>query len=103
MADYLLDVASEPKTTAIATAIQGPDGKGLRRRGDEKTSEKVVADEEDSKEKLVVGSSKEIDPRGIQGKGGKYATTFLTQFEVLAGREWKNLRRCLYIAFGLLS
>lgn len=27
--------------------------------------------------------------------GPKYATTFLTQLEVLSGREWKILRRCV--------
>lgn len=33
----------------------------------------------------------------VSGQG--YATTFLTQFEVLAGREWKILRRYVYIYF----
>lgn len=87
----MLDIASGPESKAIATAVPGRDSQaGLRRRGEERTSEKVAADQEDSQEKLVVQSRKEIDARG---RDDKYATTFLTQFEVLAGREWKNLKR----------
>ena len=46
-----------------------------------------------SREELVVSLKGEAIVRGI---GSRYATTSLTQFEILAGREWKILKRCHY-------
>ena len=87
IADWLLEVASGPESTGIATAYSTSiDQASFRRRESEKTSVKREG-EENSFEKPV-GSSTIM--RGI---GGRYATTFLTQFEVLAGREWKTLKR----------
>lgn len=95
VADWLLEVASGPESTGIATAYsENANKNGLRRRRDETTNEQTEG-EKNSFEKLVEGSKGDAGLWVIgQGRGGRYATTFLTQFEVLAGREWKNLKRC---------
>jgi ATP-binding cassette, subfamily G (WHITE), member 2 len=91
VADWLLEVASGPESAGIATAYsENTNRKGLRRRGNEKTNGQAE-DKENSYEKLVASSPGDAGPWGT---GGRYATTFMTQFEILAGREWKNLKRC---------
>jgi ATP-binding cassette, subfamily G (WHITE), member 2 len=94
VADWLLEVASGPESIRSASAFSlNNNTAGLRQRRGERTNLNVEA-EENSHEKLVLGSrSNDIIPGVGRGRGGRYATTFLTQFEVLAGREWKNLRR----------
>ncbi|KAF8531632.1 ABC-2 type transporter-domain-containing protein [Gautieria morchelliformis] len=94
VADWLLEVTSGPESIGIASAFSADNNTaGLRRRGVERTNLEVEA-EESSGEKLALGSnSGGVIPGVGQGRGGRYATTFLTQFEVLAGREWKTLKR----------
>ena len=90
VADWLLEVASGPESTGMATAYSENSHQiGLERR--EGTQTNLTGDgEKNSREELVVGLKGEAVVRGI---GGRYATTFLTQFEILAGREWKILKR----------
>ena len=89
VADYLLDIASDPPA-ALFQATEGT--------------------KESSTEQVLEGASGELEkgygsPRlGALPKStatvargrSRCATTFLTQLEVLSGREWKFLRR--YVA-----
>lgn len=70
VADHLLDVASDPPLTLF----QGNSGE--------------ISTKEASS--MAVPATTEIS-RSKQRSG--YATTFLTQLEVISGREWKTLRR----------
>jgi hypothetical protein len=86
IADYLLEVASDPpvglfqlKSTNSAGTVVSPS----------------IQDGADTEKGEVVKTerSKKLSFGGLKMNGGRYATTFLTQFEVLSGREWKILRR----------
>ena len=104
VADYLLEIASEGVDTGVGTAYNSRANKGalgssrLRSRGVEEArssaedSEKSTNGRGDGADEFGVGGSR---PGGsARGRGGrKYAATFLTQVEVLCGREWKNLKR----------
>ena len=80
VADHLLDVASDPP----AHLFQSGSSSGGQARGSE--------DENGSLEKGYPPSR----PRLWDTPGpSSCATTFLTQLEVLSGREWKILRRCV--------
>lgn len=79
IAEHLLDIASEAQVGLFSESgsLTEKDANGL--------------------EKVGGGSGTPIpemtySENAAQPKS-KYATTFLTQFEVLAGREWKILRR----------
>ncbi|KAH8114133.1 hypothetical protein DFH11DRAFT_1704353 [Phellopilus nigrolimitatus] len=91
IAEHLLDIASDPQPALFSVEHSTP----------ETTSDPLIA---------TVDSKKSEDANGIgfsgaaeleKGGGGRishrsgsqYSTTFLTQFEVLSGREWKILRR----------
>ena len=86
VADFLLEIASAPPTGKITTPIiekSSPDERPpttVDRGSDEKASDV---------EALITRS------RGITGE---YAATFLTQFQVLCGREWKLL--CRYVVLS---
>ncbi|KZT03476.1 ABC transporter [Laetiporus sulphureus 93-53] len=86
VADYLLDVASDPSIGLFQTSKN------------DKTSTGENAEKLSSNEIVVLGGGDEAQ-KGVGSSwrsryfGQKYATTFLTQFEVLSGREWKILRR----------
>ena len=96
--DWLLEVASGPESIRIATAYSANiDQAGLQRRESESTNAK--REEENSRENLAGSKGSAI----IRGIGGRYATTFLTQFEVLAGREWKALTRCHHVILDLVG
>lgn len=85
VADWLLDIASEPTPTTNATGVTKHPENGtshLRRRREESPHENG----------LLAGDEK-TEENTVQLMAGQYATTFLTQFEILAGREWKNLKR----------
>lgn len=83
VADYLLEIASAPPAGSVSTTAisEGkPDEQSaatLNRNSDEKANGPDV-------EALITRN------RNITGQ---YAATFLTQFQVLCGREWKLLRR----------
>ena len=80
VADHLLDVASDPP----AHLFQNGTSSSARVRRSE--------DESGSLEKGYPPSY----PRLWNAPGrASYATTFLTQLEVISGREWKILRRCV--------
>lgn len=80
VADHLLDVASDPP----AHLFQSGTSSSAQVRGSE--------DENGSLEK----GYPPLHPRLWAASGrASYATTFLTQLEVLSGREWKILRRCV--------
>ena len=80
VADHLLDVASDPP----AHLFQSGPSLGAQVRSSEEAN--------GSLEKGYPPSNP-----GLQNAPGRasYATTFLTQLEVLSGREWKILRRCV--------
>ena len=92
-ADHLLDLATAPPA-----GLLGP-GKATSRPGDRSS------DENTSSEKVAQPQADYPVKKGnwMTGRSGKllsshqssrrYTTTFLTQFEVLSGREWINLRR----------
>ena len=83
LAEHLLDIASERQLETGPPPVSGGSG-----------YEKDVDPEKD----VSSGSSRSATGgftwRGSTRRRTTYATTFLTQFEVLAGREWKILRRC---------
>ncbi|KAG8217094.1 hypothetical protein J3R82DRAFT_5121 [Butyriboletus roseoflavus] len=83
VADYLLEIASASPADSISNATileskhdtQRP--ATLNRNSDEKAKGPDV-------EALITRN---------RGTTGQYATTFLTQFQILCGREWRLLRR----------
>ncbi|KIM28831.1 hypothetical protein M408DRAFT_68953 [Serendipita vermifera MAFF 305830] len=112
VADHLLDIASEPTDDLLGLA---------RRKSQSRTSATVSPGGTDvgngSKGNLVSGSDPEKaaiagdqTPRSIpkQTKFGSsrlmstYSTTFLTQLQVLCGREWKILKRDKSLFFAHL-
>jgi len=84
VADYLLEIASADPAGSISTqAIAAGNHDELpatpNRNSDEKASGADV--------EALVARNRSIT--------NEYAATFLTQFQVLCGREWKLLRRCV--------
>ncbi|PCH38575.1 ABC transporter [Wolfiporia cocos MD-104 SS10] len=87
VADYLLDIASDPP---VALLQASPNGSGSKTNSHEKM-EKLA-----SSDMLTLGDEAEKGvkkPRWRRLVGQQYAATFLTQLQVLSGREWKILRR----------
>ena len=80
VADHLLDVASDPPAHLFQSGISS----SAQARGSE--------DENGSLEKGYPPSRSRL--WNTSGRPS-YATTSLTQLEVLSGREWKILRRCV--------
>ncbi|KIJ30315.1 hypothetical protein M422DRAFT_187276 [Sphaerobolus stellatus SS14] len=95
VADWLLEIASDPKDIPTATGIAPRNTDGLRRRSGsgEESGSSSGGIRENSEEQLVDEKHEDDIPHAQRLPGGSYATTFLTQFEVLAGREWKTLKR----------
>lgn len=86
MADYLLDIASDPPVALFQT------GEGTK----ESSSEQVVEGGVGELEKGYGSPRLTALPKstGSIARGrSRCATTFLTQLEVLSGREWKFLCR----------
>jgi hypothetical protein len=95
VADYLLEVASNPPVSlfpmsgALTQGTVAPINDG-REKG---------KDSADMVEKGMVGGSGlgigQWGGHNVSGSSlkGTYAATFLTQLEILSGREWKILRR----------
>ncbi|PIL30681.1 ATP-binding cassette transporter [Ganoderma sinense ZZ0214-1] len=85
VADYLLDVASDPPVALFPLSNGG-------------TPSELKASSCDEVEKGLVSANGAAKQKTL-GRGGSlfagtsYAATFLTQFQVLSGREWKILRR----------
>jgi len=80
VADHLLDVASDPPVHLFQSG----------------TSLKAQAKNSDEANPSLEKGYPPSGPRPLNPPGrASYATTFLTQLEVLSGREWKILRRCV--------
>lgn len=112
VADWLLEVASEEQWRAEVAGRNGGNESGSLEKANGDGSGVGVGEVTQSlpsseQEKHIVAGRGEVPAQGVKlGAGGKgssgawtnvrgpsYATTFLTQFETLAGREWKILRR----------
>lgn len=88
VADYLLEVASHPPVQLFSLSPQS------RTRSSGSDSEAI---EKERKDGSSIGSpialNATVGRRVGAGSRLTYATTFLTQFQYLCGREWKILRR----------
>lgn len=107
IADYLLDVASDPPPALFGSStVQNKRSTGSARDLREKEPESSLNNSAEHELKLSSdpmelekGAARgyNMSAQGSQKRwrwgGQSYATTFLTQFEVLAGREWKILTR----------
>ncbi|KAF8162818.1 hypothetical protein B0H34DRAFT_693057 [Crassisporium funariophilum] len=100
VAEYLLEVANDPPVSLFqmqqshTTTVEGDSGAGTGLH--ESASEKRLVRSPELEEKGVLTmhgkSSADASNLGYGSRAG-YATTFLTQFQYLCGREWKNLKR----------
>jgi hypothetical protein len=93
VADYLLEVASDPHVSLFQLPQQRNSDNGPSNLS-EKGNSSVAGQKERSDVSLV--SSKRVLLGS--GKRSSYATTFLTQLEYLSGREWKILRRWVFLS-----
>ncbi|KAG8737551.1 hypothetical protein FRC10_008064 [Ceratobasidium sp. 414] len=96
VADYLLEIASEDvqglSVAGRASGVATPRKSDVRMRiHTERVRESVAESERNSNEKSETSAGVLMGRH--KGRGRKYAATFLTQVEVLCGREWKNLKR----------
>lgn len=89
IADFLLDVASDPPVTLLQRGHVKPEQAPVK-IGDRSSNEEVH--QLVRLEKGMKAQEPEMWHRRTPEKTS-YAVTFLTQLEVLAGREWKILRR----------
>ncbi|KDQ59718.1 hypothetical protein JAAARDRAFT_33288 [Jaapia argillacea MUCL 33604] len=89
IADYLLEVASDPPLTLFHASAQtvGNEQSMESAEGLEKGPSQVHLNEKS------VPASRRRTPWTSPGTGSGYAATFLTQLEVISGREWKVLKR----------
>lgn len=99
VADYLLEVASDPPVGLFDLSPHKHHSRG--------SSANAEVVEKERSSLLHHGGGKE-SPEGLASLKGRaanfhrvgprerarYATTFLTQLQYLSGREWKILRRC---------
>ena len=104
--------ATSNDTISSASGSHTPEGHGSNGNGNNR-SEKGVVDESPNQEKnisypppnLLKDDKREIDLAELSDEEKKRewwpktycATTFLTQMEVLSGREWRNLKRCAIV------
>jgi len=91
VADYLLEVASDPPVSLFQMSSQTQSAvvAGSNNGGEADIAEKGAI------QPNGLGGSKQDNIQHRYGSSlrGRYAATFLTQLEVLSGREWKILRR----------
>ncbi|KAJ3849055.1 hypothetical protein EV368DRAFT_48052 [Lentinula lateritia] len=98
VADYLLEVASDPPLALLQSSKHTipASGSDQVQLSNNMLMEKVEDEKSTSTDFRVNNRSKTAikgsSMFGVRGKS-KYATTFLTQLEYLSGREWKVLRR----------
>ena len=109
VADYLLDVASDPPVGLFQSS--GSPGSPSRSEEDKPSNRGGNASNVDV-EKAAAASMPMLplaqtlrSGRPSRADAGRYATTFLTQLEVLSGREWMILRRdkTLFLAHMAVS
>jgi hypothetical protein len=87
VADYLLEVASDPPVALFQLQSGKAESEGLT------TPDNASAEKREISSQTV---SEKTTPTPTAGRSkSKYASTFLTQLEYLCGREWKILRRCV--------
>ena len=96
VADHLLEIASNPPDQIVQqsrgiTNNENVSGSSVPTNEEEKVGQNNASGD------VEIGSARQVvgGPKGWRAafKGQQYAATFLTQIEVLSGREWKNLRR----------
>lgn len=103
VADYLLEIASDPPVSLFQAAHSTPSGSGRTSSPNLDKEQAVIEDKERTTAEgalesgLVNGTLTSQRPVRSRWTTSSYATTFLTQLEVLSGREWKILRR--YVSF----
>ena len=90
VADYLLEIASATPAGPISSPTV------VKTKPDEQYADTV---NRSSDEKANGGDVEAVIARN-RSVTGEYAATFLTQFQVLCGREWKLLRR--YVFFSVI-
>ena len=107
VADYLLDVASDPPVAIFPMSTPDPSNLTPITSPHVGSSKEGVNEEKPSTGGGSLDQVEAYHPHALSGQQGiasrkqsGYAATFLTQFEVLADREWKILRR--YVALALL-
>jgi hypothetical protein len=89
VAEYLLEVASDPPVSLFQT--QGTQ-QSLTNSGAEPKGHTNISEKENGAGDNPYGKQKISRTPGANWRSG-YATTFLTQFQYLCGREWKILKR----------
>jgi hypothetical protein len=109
VADHLLDIASEPTDEILADnqSLPGPllhtgtprlsgtgsdDGPTSKEKAEVPLEDPAVINQDIPKEKRSTLMSQVFQRQG-------YASTFLTQFQVLCGREWKILKRSVSMRY----
>ena len=114
VADFLLDVASDPPASLARSGAGTPTSSNQNSTGKESSADAEaegieLATMEKGEARAAVpapGPEMAKPKQGVKEwfKGG-YKTTFLTQLEVLSGREWKVLRRdySLFLAHFAIS
>ncbi|KIP10262.1 hypothetical protein PHLGIDRAFT_101348 [Phlebiopsis gigantea 11061_1 CR5-6] len=102
VADYLLEIASDPPISLFQTApSHDPNAVGSSNGNSSSANLEKEKPTGDASPNLLEKGYSDTVERPVQGAyrrwwtGSSYATTFLTQLEVLSGREWKILRRDL--------
>lgn len=96
VADHLLDIASEPTSDLIQPQKRPlpPSRASANSTVDEnKQSENARLDLSSIPPSDVEVNEKTTAPRSIRSASAQYSATFLTQLQVLSGREWKILKR----------
>lgn len=92
--DHLLDLASDSEVRSTS-AIASHDGisEAGHRFGPSSANDSARQPDDEKVDVETNARSKGITHAG-KAKNAAFSATFLTQFEVLSGREWKNLLRC---------
>ena len=109
VADHLLDIASEPTDDILAdnrtppvallhtgtpklSATGSDDGAPSKEKANDPLEDGTVTDHDIPKENISTLTSRMLQRQ-------HYASTFLTQFQVLCGREWKILLRSVFVRY----
>jgi len=109
VADHLLDIASEPTDDIFADNRTVP--VTMLNSGTPRLSGTGSDDEPKEKANVPLEDAAVTDQDILKEKGPtltsrvlrrqSYASTFLTQFQVLSGREWKILQRSVYMQYAV--
>ena len=91
VADYLLEVASDAPVALFQNLARSP--RGSTGGGSGNGSAVKGGDDAGAREKGVATLGEKRGGWRALVQRTRYAATFLTQLQVLSGREWKILRR----------